>query len=145
MPEDGAPEDDDRADPHDASEGEEAGFLIEPEGVAAAADAGEVPVSGDALPRQDSSGRLDYKAQEDPLTLDFTPSIFVAGMLHVINNCTEDLAGTLLWWSELVNMLRHLCRSLSRRWSFLATILTSGLALTHINPHRSQDEKKQRS
>jgi len=59
----------------------------------------------------------DFPFPDDEYMLDFTTSIFIAGMLHVISTMTEGMERFLAFWKVFVDQLRHICRLLSRRHS----------------------------
>jgi hypothetical protein len=52
-----------------------------------------------------------------PYVLDFSASIFIPGVLHVLHNITEGLADSLQGWGNFVRMLTHITRLLGREWS----------------------------
>ena len=65
----------------------------------------------------DDSEDPPWPVHDDPHVVDFSPSVFVAGLLHVIDNLTGRLEGALAlftWWLEL---MKHVCRLLARRYS----------------------------
>ena len=58
----------------------------------------------------------DEDGEGEELIIDFIPSIFVVGLLHVISNATQDLAKTLVYWPEFLPRLKQICRLLGRPW-----------------------------
>ena len=58
-----------------------------------------------------------WPEHEDPTVIDFTPSVFIAGMLHIINLVTEKLENRLAWFDTWLLWLTQVCRLLSRRYS----------------------------
>ena len=53
----------------------------------------------------------------EELTIDFSRSVFVAGLLHIVSNITKDLDKPLVSWEWFVRSLKQVCRLLSRRWT----------------------------
>ena len=58
----------------------------------------------------------DADDAEDPM-VDFTPSIFIPGLLHIVSSITQGVGGALIHYSGDgggLNQVRHSCRLLSR-------------------------------
>ena len=54
---------------------------------------------------------------DDPYMIDCTGSIYAAGLLHVLHKAVEGLEEVLVFWPIFIDMLRHVCRLLSQKWS----------------------------
>jgi hypothetical protein len=68
----------------------------------------------------------EQETEDSDYMLDFTSSVYIAGLLHVLHNTTQDLGATLLHWSLWVDQLKMVCRLLSNKWTkdrFLQTCL----------------------
>jgi hypothetical protein len=68
---------------------------------------------------------------DDPFALDWTPSIFVPGALHVLHNCTKDLKDSLVHWPNFIVSLRHLSKFLARPWSRARLVTTCFSSAPH--------------
>jgi hypothetical protein len=69
------------------------------------------PAPADTAP-QVLQGLPEECGQQAPLTVDVTSALYVPGALHVLHNATNDLAQSLVWWSQYVAGLTLLCRLL---------------------------------
>lgn len=58
-------------------------------------------------------------ADADPGTyeVDFSRGLIVAGNLHILHNCTNDLKNSLRYWDTFIAMLRMVARMLAKPWS----------------------------
>lgn len=65
---------------------------------------------GDGAAAPPPAGPDTYKAS-------LRGSIVIAGVLHILHNCTKDLGSCLTWWTTFTELLTHLTRLLSRPWS----------------------------
>ena len=61
---------------------------------------------------------------DDPYRLDFSPSLYIPGVLHILHNMTEGLSGSLKDWDKFVKLLTHVSRLLGRKWSRQRVIST---------------------
>eukprot|EP00969_Alexandrium_andersonii_P042588 1868470-Alexandrium_andersonii.AAC.1 len=43
----------------------------------------------------------------DSLVLNLTRAIYIAGLLHIVNNCVSDLKDVMSHWPVFINQLRH--------------------------------------
>lgn len=53
----------------------------------------------------------------DQVEVDFTRSVYIAGMLHVLHNTTRDLSDVLHHWPKFIPSLKQVCRLMTRKWS----------------------------
>ena len=60
---------------------------------------------------------MSEDSEGEDLRIDFTASIFVAGILHIISNLTKDLNKSLHHFKTWVDQLKDVCKLLKRRWS----------------------------
>ena len=91
-------------------------FHIEPEGAEAAE---EQPIADEDRQRDLGAGAGCRGAEEgvDSLYIDLTSTLYIAGLLHIVHNCTKDLAIVLLYWEWFTDHLRQLCRLLHKKWA----------------------------
>jgi hypothetical protein len=61
--------------------------------------------------------RLDDFSPHDKYIIDWRPSIFVPGALHILHNITGDLSKSLREWPEFISSLRQVARFLARPWT----------------------------
>ena len=84
----------------------------------AAGDAGEHGFDVvDDLARAVLQSEPEQPEPEPDWTLDLTPSVFIAGILHIIHKAIEELENVLCYLSTYVPKLRHVTGLLRRKWS----------------------------
>lgn len=83
------------------------------------ADALEQPATDDEFEFEEDGAQEKASKHGDAqgLLVDCTGSIFIAGILHIVQNCTADLSKVLAYWPNFLPGLTHICRLLSRPWS----------------------------
>ena len=81
-------------------------FDFDSDGVDEGDDGGDEAVGGAADTAKDSDHMLD-----------FTSSVYIAGLSHALHNTTKDLDASLLHWSFWVDQLKTVCRLLSNKWT----------------------------
>lgn len=112
---------------------DEAGFDFEDLVAVAGAPDGASESHGENEQRDDGPVP-EYPRGLDPYELNFTKSVYIPGMLHIVSNATNDLGKLMQWWSVYVMWLTQVCRLLSRKWlrkRFFATCLSSPDAAMH--------------
>ena len=62
-----------------------------------------------------AAGRLP--SSRGPLDIDFSPSLYIPGTLHIVHKMTEGLADVLTWWDGFILYLTHICRLLHFKWN----------------------------
>ena len=78
-----------------------------------------------ALPAEAAEGNGIARLQRlKEFNLDFTRSIYIPGLLHIMHNLTEGLDRAMSWWKEFVSRLTHVCRLLGRKWKRARLIAT---------------------
>lgn len=61
--------------------------------------------------------RVDIGQNDDSYRVDLRGSVYIAGVLHVLHNCTERLTETMEWWETFVQWLTQVANLLGRDWS----------------------------
>ena len=69
----------------------------------------------------------------DSLYIDLTSTLYIAGLLHIVHNCTKDLANVLLYWEWFTDHLRQLCRRLHKKWARQRLLETCFAAPPHCH------------
>ena len=102
---------------------EEPGFQFQAIGVADGDEEGQANMF-DVVPLEAAPNSRDVR--DAGVRVDFTPQVFVAGMLHINHNMTRNLETALNHWGTFVVQLTHVCKLLAQPWScrrFLTTCL----------------------
>lgn len=112
---------------------------IGPPVVAAAAPLEAVDVAGHVAERP--LGQSDYDiGGDDVFEIDLTPSVYIAGVLHVIHNIAAGLPEVLPWWKTFILQLTHVTRLLTNKFSrdrLLETCFTNLPARAHRDRFRT--------
>ena len=59
----------------------------------------------------------DPDAEDDKYLIDLSSSVFFAGILHILHNCTKDLPAVLVFWPIFVEMFKNVVRLVGNKFS----------------------------
>jgi hypothetical protein len=79
-------------------------------------EADEADEAENAENNDDSDAEPDFPAVGD-YEIDLTKSLFISGPHHMVHNCTSGLMDVMVWWDTFIELLKHICRLLSNKFS----------------------------
>ena len=107
-----------------------------------AAFADEFMVDGQSGDHHERPEAPDYPSLADQYMIDTSRAVYISGPHHILHNLQEGFSGVLGSWSWFMNLLKHVCRLLTNRWTKdrlishcfsngAATAFTSGIRSFH--------------
>jgi len=111
---------------------DEDAFAIEPEGAPPEPQAD--PLQEEEVETESEAGGSDndapdYPPIENPWEINLNRSVFIPGPHHIIQNLTESLILVMVFWSRMVQLIKHVSRCLTYPFSktrLLATCFMTG-------------------
>ena len=89
----------------------------------------EVEFDFQSVPADGAVDAMDVEEPVDPYAIDMGKSLYLSGPHHVLHNLQEGLAEVMIAYVWFIELLKHLCKLLTNRWSkerLLRSCFTSG-------------------